>query len=328
MTSRSWWQNKPWPGALAAGAVVAGMLVGCRTAPVSVTLSGDEIIVAGRRFHTGTRVITWLEPRGYNAYLSPPLAGKSPGLVNGAATAGSQNHGVRRGLETKERPGAKPDLAALQAVVDQFILHYDGCGLSQVCFDILQRRGLSSHFLLDVDGTIYQTLDLRECAQHATTANNRSVGIEIANIGAHPPGESKPLDEWYRRDKTGKPVLMVPPLIHAPRVHTPDFTGRPARPAKVGGMVQGRELEQYDFTPEQYAALTKLTAALCRVLPRIRCDYPRDGAGRLIRRKLSDEELARYRGILGHFHIQENKVDPGPALQWDVLIDGARRWLK
>ena len=48
-------------------------------------------------------------------------------------------------------------------------------------------RGLSVHFMLDLDGTIYQTLDLKEGAWHATVANGRSIGIEIANIGAYPP---------------------------------------------------------------------------------------------------------------------------------------------
>jgi hypothetical protein len=53
--------------ALALGAFV---FTGCRTVPskASVPGPGDEIIMAGQRFHTGTRVITWMEPGGYNAY--------------------------------------------------------------------------------------------------------------------------------------------------------------------------------------------------------------------------------------------------------------------
>ena len=46
--------------------------------------------------------------------------------------------------------------------------------------------------------------------------------------------------------------------------------------------------------------------------------------GRLVTRKLPDEELERYRGLLGHYHIQANKVDPGPAFQWDAVVEGAR----
>ena len=32
--------------------------------------------------------------------------------------------------------------------------------------------------------------------------------------------------------------------------------------------------------------------------------------------------------MLGHYHIQTNKVDPGPALQWDYVIGEARRLMK
>lgn len=216
------------------------------------------------------------------------------------------------------------DLAALQAIVNQFVLHYDGHGLSKLCFPVLQSRGLNVHFMLDVDGTIYQTLDLKERALHATTSNDRSIGIEIANIGAFPPGETKGLDDWYLRDAEGRVSLRIPDWVTAPKVRDLNFSARPAHSILVRGINQGVELVQYDFTPQQYAALIKLTAALCRIFPRIACDYPRDAHGQLIAHKLPDEELARYQGILGHFHVQTNKNDPGPAFQWDKLIEGAR----
>ena len=110
-------------------------------------------------------------------------------------------------------------------------------------------------------------------------------------------------------------------------LRTKGFVGHAARPDPVTGMAQGQELIQYDYTPEQYQALIKLTAALCKALPNIKCDYPRDAAGKLILQKLPDAELEAYQGILGHFHIQTNKVDPGPAFQWDYVIGNARRLL-
>jgi N-acetyl-anhydromuramyl-L-alanine amidase AmpD len=103
--------------------------------------------------------------------------------------------------------------------------------------------------------------------------------------------------------------------------------GHPARPELVRGTIQGDDLLQYDFTPEQYQALTKLTAALCKVFPKIKCDYPHDSKGKLIPQKLPDDELQKYEGVLGHFHVQTNKNDPGPAFQWDAVIGGARRLL-
>lgn len=294
--------------AVTCGLVLA--LAGCRSVQPGPTVipalaARDEIVVAGRRFHTGTRVVTWQEAGGYNGYADPgsfarrSVAGKSGG----------------------------PGLDALRGLIDQFVLHYDACGLSKVCFNVLRQRHLSVHFLLDVDGTVYQTIDLREKAEHATIANDRSIGIEIANVGAYPPADHGRLDEWYRREASGV-RLVVPARIRDPGILTRNFSGRPARPALVRGRIQGGELVQYDLTPEQYAALARLTAALCRVFPKLECEYPHDAAGRLRTAKLADAELARYHGVLGHYHIQQNKIDPGPAIQWRRLIDDARRELR
>src|SRR6185312_17037912 len=44
---------------------------GCRTAPrpgAPLARTGDEIIVAGQLFHTGTKVVLWTDPGGYDAY--------------------------------------------------------------------------------------------------------------------------------------------------------------------------------------------------------------------------------------------------------------------
>ena len=304
------------PASLAAVALGALLLAGCRAvapgvlAPApSVVRTDDEIIVAGQRFHTGTRVVAWMDPGGYNAYQGALPVSQRPAAQDRTKAGGSR-------------------LAALQEVVDQFVLHYDACGLSKICFNALQERGLSVHFLLDVDGTVYQTLDLQERAAHATTANDRSIDIELANIGAFPPGEAVQLEAWYQRDAKGEVRLRAPARIRDPGIRTKNFAGRPARPEQIRGQLQGQRLVQYDYTPEQYDALAKLTAALCRVFPRLKCDYPHDAAGRLITRKLPEKELENYRGLLGHFHVQENKTDPGPALQWRKIVEDARRQMK
>ena len=63
------------------------------------------------------------------------------------------------------------------------------------------------------------------------------------------------------------------------------------------------------------------------MFPKIKCKYPTDADGNLIPHKLPDEQLANYGGVLGHYHIQTNKNDPGPAFQWDYVIGGARKLL-
>jgi N-acetyl-anhydromuramyl-L-alanine amidase AmpD len=277
--------------------------------------------VCGEPFDVGTRVVTWRDPGGYDAYQKQkfftveevpdgklrysPLRGRLPEAMQERAATG--------GLE----------LADLQQVVHQFVLHFDVCGTSRQCFKILHdRRNLSVHFLLDVDGTIYQTLDLREKAWHATIANDFSVGIEIAHPGAWPQPLNADMRRWYEQDEHGW-RMKFPDWIET-GVRTADFIARPDRPEIVSGEVQGRTYFQFDYTPQQYASLARLCAGLARVFPRIRLEVPRNPDGSVVNRVLPEAELRAFDGIVGHFHVQENKQDPGPAMQWDRLLAEAR----
>jgi N-acetylmuramoyl-L-alanine amidase len=225
--------------------------------------------------------------------------------------------------------GGGMDLLTLQELVDQFVIHFDVAGTSRQCFKVLHdNRCLSVHFMLDLDGTIYQTLDLKERAWHATIANGRSIGIEIANIGAYPVKNSIALNRWYKIDTNGSTYIKIPAEFQPSGIRPEHFVPRPTRPEKIHGKIQGQELEQYDFTPEQYAALIKLTATLCEIFPNLKCDYPRDEKGVLTPAKLTDEQLESYRGLLGHFHIQANKVDPGPAFQWEKVVKEAEKLIR
>ena len=130
---------------------------------------------------------------------------------------------------------------------------------------------------------------------------------------------------------------------------------RPARPTPVPGVVQGKPARQYDFTREQYRALASLSATLCTTLPKIQPDFPRQRAGvgpvsgellvaapgdpttrpdalarpdqngPLVPHALTDAQYDAFQGILGHYHVQTNKTDPGPAFQWVPLLAEIRR---
>jgi N-acetyl-anhydromuramyl-L-alanine amidase AmpD len=133
-----------------------------------------------------------------------------------------------------------------------------------------------------------------------------------------------PLAQWYAKDAQGQMSITVPQQLNGGGVRTPNFVGHPLRDEMVLGEIQGHMQRQYDYTPQQYHALIKLTATLCRIFPKIRCDYPRDEEGALIPHALTDEQFQFYTGVLGHYHVQTNKSDPGPAFQWDMVINGAR----
>ena len=254
---------------------------------------GESIVVAGKHIPIGAPVVLWSDLRGFDGYR------------NGLAERG---FGESRGNTVSE----------LGQVIDQFVLHYDASSLSRVCFRTLKQRGLSVHFLLDLDGTLYQTLDLAETAWHATVANGRSVGVEIANIGAYAPGNDT-LDEWYPTDAAG-PWVRLPEGYGESGVMTAGYVGRPARQQRIEGTINGNALEQHDLTAEQYDTLTKLAAALCRTFPQIRADAPRDASGGVRMEALSEIEFSAFHGILGHQHVQANKVDPGPAFDWERFL--------
>jgi N-acetyl-anhydromuramyl-L-alanine amidase AmpD len=224
---------------------------------------------------------------------------------------------------TPLRSNAATSLDGLRRVVHQLVIHYDVCGTSRQCFKVLHdQRELSVHFLLDVDGTIYQTLDLRAKAHHAAIANDGSIGVEIAHPGAWAQPLNSDMRRWYVRDDVGW-KMRVPPGIED-HVLTRDFVARPDRPEFVTGEVHGRTYHQFDFTPQQYTALARLCAGLAAVFPRLRLDVPRDGNGEIVRRALPQDQLHAFEGIVGHFHVTADKIDPGPAFQWERMLAEAR----
>lgn len=320
---------------------------GCTWRPVGSLLPrrGQEIVIGGQLFHIGAPVVLWTDPGGYDAYRTEkrfvPWT-QAPWGQGGEKNLQTPNrYGLRQPVDAAQLErvrGGGWTLPELQQRIDQFVIHYDVCGTSRTCFRVLHDlRGLSVHFMLDLDGTIYQTLDVKERAWHATIANDRAVGIEIANIGAYeitPPGPvqipaastaSTPnlLSKWYSKDVLGT-IITIPPSLDGGGVRTPNFIGRPARPDPVIGAIHGEQLQMYDLTPEQYVSLNRLTAALHVALPRIELDYPRDERGELVTTVLSKEAFEQFHGVLGHFHIQANKIDPGPAFNFERVLDGAK----
>jgi len=299
-----------------------GALAACRAPaeqPRERFPAGHEIVVCGERVPVDAPVVLWTMEPFYDAYREGPRFASvgEPG----------KRYAPGRVARTEELAAAVErdgwTRAHLAEQVDLFVLHYDACGTSRGCFRVLQdERKLSVHFLLDLDGTIYQTLDLREQAWHARAANPRSVGVEIAHVGAFPPGERDTLARWYEWTEDGV-RLTLPPAIGDGGLRTA-FSGRPARDELVSGAIHGARYIQNDFTREQYRSLAALAAALARVIPRIELEAPRDPSGAVRRDALGDEEKTAFHGILGHYHLQTDKRDPGPAFDWERFLAEAR----
>ncbi|QDU71331.1 N-acetylmuramoyl-L-alanine amidase [Mucisphaera calidilacus] len=315
------------------------LMTGCSTTPGTQAFErkGDEIVAAGHYFHTGAPVVLWTDPGGYDAYRVERRFvpweesdwDNSKEVVRDPNRFGLRHKGDWPEETLEQIRGGGWDLPLLQRTVDQFVIHYDVCGTSQKCFDVLHdRRCLSVHFMLDIDGTIYQTLDLKERAWHAGHANDRSVGIEIANMGAYRDPNASVFSTWYGKDAKGRIRITIPESMGDGGVRTPDFIGYPSRPYQVEGPVQGETRYQYDLTDEQYDSLIKLTAALHKIFPLIELDYPRGPDGKLTTVMVDMEDQKGFRGLIGHYHLTDRKQDPGPAFDWDRVVKGAKAELK
>ena len=159
-------------------------------------------------------------------------------------------------------------------------MHHDGCQDSRICFHVLHNeRGLSVHFLIDNDGTIFQTLDLVDCAFQAAGVNEISVGVELANRGD---------------------AMRFPNDYHGKR-------------DKVTCRIHGHQFLAYDYTPAQIdldglasARRSRASSPTCRRPTPTAATASRCGA------RCAAATSREYQGYLGHYHVTDQKWDPGP----------------
>jgi hypothetical protein len=160
-----------------------------------------------------------------------------------------------------------------------FVNHWDVCLSSSICQKVLDQRGISVHFLIDNDGTIYQTMDINDIAWHASPVNSKSVGVEISNAYY-----IDKYNQWYIDNGLGQ---------------RPTWTGT----------VRGIELEEhlgfYDVQIKACQALWKAISQACDIP--LRCP--------LIDGKMSDSLYEpvwkNWSGFIHHFHISDKKIDCG-----------------
>ncbi len=240
-------------------------------------MAGSSIIICGQRYDVGQRVITFEDDPSINAYT--PHRTDKPSEVPPFAPAKGMA-GIRDRWRPRRLIGGDRSIERLRQVVRQFVVHHDGCQNSRMCFQVLHNeRGLSVHFLIDNDGTIFQTLDLVDCAFQAAGVNEISVGVELANRGD---------------------ALRFPNDYHGKR-------------DKVTCRINGHQFLAYAYTQAQMASMISVGKALARLFPNLPQVYPSNGGG--------DAEpmwatlrgdVREYTGYLGHYHVTDQKWDPGP----------------
>lgn len=196
----------------------------------------------------------------------------------------------------KSKPGTytsyagKPDRDPIM-----FVNHWDVCLSSESCAKVLNQRGLSVHFLIDNDGTIYQMLDTQHKAWHAGISNGvggneRGIGVEISNA------YYTKYQSWYVRHGFGE------------------------RPLQENGVVHGGTLSPFmDFYPVQIEALKALWQAMHDGIG-IPLEHPANSDGSLNTGVHRDCVRGKFKGFCNHYNFTRGKIDCA-GLEIDKLIE-------
>lgn len=195
---------------------------------------------------------------------------------------------------------------------------------------VLLKRELSIHFICEPSGRLVQTADLAtRCAHIGSPGNDRFLGVETSCRG------------FATKEDWAAAALVDPTLREREDIdwETPRDTYRD----KIGG----HSANFAGFNKDQLISLVWLSETLAGV-----CNFPRQIPARVI----SSVELeatnwpfpnvqdfvveheghlympdfsrdptkraATYRGVLGHFHVHANKMDPGTQIMYALWAEG------
>lgn len=155
-------------------------------------------------------------------------------------------------------------------------------------------RRIGTAYLIDRDGTVYETFPAKYWAHHVGVAGDvelekRTIGIELASEG---PLIAKNGFLAFYNPKTGRGRLHTDPVVDLGR--------------------EWRSYRYFDaYEPAQIAALLGLVDQLCDRfhIPR-RC--PADAWG-------FDERWRSFEGVVSHSHLRADKTDIHPLGPWREL---------
>ena len=243
-----------------------------------------SIVVCGKKFDIGTKVVLWNETNGLNAYDESRVITWQENRKTGK--------GKKKILKGKRYKKRNISLSKLQRIITQFFLHHSGLYHSEATFSVLHKeRGLSAHFIMDDDGTIYQMLDLKEIAWHGGSHNKFSIGIEIDSRA-----RAYKIPNAYDEQKQKK-YNVGPRNKRLDKIH-------------------GEWLEGFEYNDRQYEALICLGVGIKEIFPLVRTpnspyeiDFPRTKDGEIL--KTTYKAAKEHRGFICHLQASKsNKIDP------------------
>ena len=164
-----------------------------------------------------------------------------------------------------------------------FVNHWDVCLSTKSMAKVISKRGISIHFGIDNDGTIYQLLDTQHAAWQAGGRrwNHDSIGVEIAN------SFYTKYQGWYEKNNLGpRPII-------------------PKGQARVHNKGLGEHL---GFYPIQIEALKALWLAIHEGLG-IPLEAPQDKDGKLVTTVDKRCEASQFKGFINHYNLTKRKID-------------------
>jgi len=252
--------------------------------PVQPITPGNksEIIIMGQRFALAgdTPVVAYDQPDAYSFYATD-----SPD--------GNPMFGDRY-----EKPGLKvTTMEQLVTTIHQMVIHTDLTQDSAGCFRALVGRSLSTHFMVDWDGTLWQPLDVADCGYHAGDANQRAIGLDMNN--RLPNLEREPNEKPYDSNH--------------PRFAEQSLK-KYNRPISDRMEINGSKVKSYGYTDPQYSSLIELLKVLTKRFKSFKAQYPIDAKGDVVTRTMDD--AASFDGFMAHWHWEAQRWDPGPGFDF------------
>lgn len=161
--------------------------------------------------------------------------------------------------------------------IREIVVHWDATLSAKHCINILNKRNISTHFIIDNDGTIIQLIPVKDIAYHAGSHNSHTIGIDLSNA------YYTKYNDWYVKNGFG------------------------ARPV-IKSEVHGKESTHLGYYPEQLESLEKLVNYLCDKY-NIEKSVPLNKDGKLITTVYDPAVKKRFKGVICHYHLTKNKID-------------------
>ena len=195
--------------------------------------------------------------------------------------------------QRKLLPGNCYDFSVNDRKPTMIVTHWDAALSADSCYKILKKRGISSHFVIDNDGTIYQMVDTKHTCWHAgiRSVNKASIGIDFTNA------YYTKYQDWYERKGFGP------------------------RPVLEGVKVHGRTLDPFlGYYPVQIQAYKALLKGLSEHYG-IKLNCPLDEDNELLTTVDDTAAEGEFEGVVAHYHLTRRKKDTAGLELKKILED-------